>query len=112
MRIMYSLFLLVSLPIMAQVRAIVTDPDMANPKGPGIKTEKVNHKNTVLPPRDERENFFARFPAGAEAFKKFDELDRDFYYSDLKTLSVPDLKKKYPSIPGDVVEKMQQERKK
>lgn len=105
------LFVLCLLPLsgLSQVRVHVIDPNIKVPKGK-VTVEK--EQVSSLHSRASRERFFLQFPESEKHIGAWDELQRDFFFDDLRRLPASDLTTKYPAFPPVLLKKMAGERKK
>ena len=103
------ILLCLSLPSFAQVRVLPVKPGLKLPEGNYVRESE--QKSTLFS-REDREKFFSRFPDSQTVIAKMDELDRDFFFDDLRRLPASELQTKYPSVKGELLRKMSAERKK
>lgn len=92
--------------VSAQVQVQIIDQDMPNPEGRYQIDRTRKNVNVALPDKTKRDKFFKRFPASEAQMKSWDELDRDFFFNDLKTKSFEDVQKKYVTFDKALLEKM------
>lgn len=90
------LFSLLSFAAYAQVQVQIIDPeidpDTFNGDGYSVQTKEIRHN--VIPEMDKREKIFE----GVKLPAKWDQLDKDIFYMDLKSKSIEKLQLKYPDI--------------
>jgi hypothetical protein len=90
------LFTLLSFAAYSQVQIQVVDPDVdpASFEREGYQVQsKPSHYN-VIPEMDKRDTLFQ----GVKLPAKWDQLDKDIFYMDLKSKSMDQLKLKYPNL--------------
>lgn len=109
MKFMLILLLLSPVVAFAQVKVFIIDPDLKVPQG---KVHMDKDQTSSLPSRDSRESFFHQFPESQKHISKWDELQRDFFFDDLRRLPASELATKYPSFPPILLKKMAGKRKK
>lgn len=74
-------------------------------------TKMVPHPDAI-PRKEHREAVFARVPGLADYIQKLDELDRDLLYMRARNNTAAELQEKHPSIPAELLRKLQLEAKK
>jgi hypothetical protein len=109
MKSILSVVLFVPVIALAQVRVHVIDPRMKIPQGKVIVEKK---QLSSLPSRESRERFFLQFPESQKQISNWDELQRDFFFDDLRRLPASELTTKYPDFSPILLKKMSGERKK
>lgn len=90
------LFSLLSFAAYAQVQIQVVDPDVDPASFEGdhyqVKTKSLEHD--AIPEIEKRDAFFENTALPA----RWDQLDRDIFYMDLKSKSLEKLQRKYPDF--------------
>jgi hypothetical protein len=90
------LFSLLSFAAYSQVQIQVVDPDVdpASFEGDGYQVQTKPSNYNVIPEMDKRDTLFQ----GVKLPAKWDQLDKDIFYMDLKSKSMDQLKLKYPNL--------------
>jgi hypothetical protein len=98
-----------SFVVKAQVHLQVVDPalDTKVLEGKPIAIHQPKVGGSMVPAKNKREAFFARFPAALPHMQSWDELDRDLFWFHLKSKQLAELKRRYQSVPAKVLEDMQ-----
>lgn len=92
---------------------IAVDPKVYPPaafkgKADSVKAmPKAGATGESIPDREQREAVFGKIPGLAQHVGAFDELDKDLLLMRSKTQPLAKLKEKYPSIPGEMLVKLQ-----
>lgn len=73
--------------------------------------KRVPHPD-ALPDKEQREAVFARVPGLESYVKNLDELDRDMLYMRARHGTAAELQEKHPSIPQEILARLQAEAKK
>jgi hypothetical protein len=102
------LFTLLSFAAYSQVQIQVVDPDVdpASFEREGYQVQsKPSHYN-VIPEMDKRDTLFQ----GVKLPAKWDQLDKDIFYMDLKSKSMDQLKLKYPNLSEKLLKDLKAKR--
>lgn len=102
------LFSLLSFAAYAQVQVQIVDPeiDPDSFKGDGYQVETKEKTYNVIPEMDKRDTFFS----GVKLPVKWDQLDKDIFYMDLKSKTLEQLEKKYPTFPQKQLKELKAKR--
>jgi hypothetical protein len=108
MKILIFLISVISLHSYSQVEIQVVDPtlDTKALEGQGYKISKKTASHNALPDKNLRDSLLSDIPET----KKWDELQKDIFYMELKKKSLNDLEKKYPQISKKQLEVLKDKR--
>lgn len=99
----YLLIFLITLPLHAQVKVHLADPDY-DPKvfDKSVKISTQEVKSPRLPQKEKRDQLFSSY----QELKKLDELDQDLLFLALKNKDVKILKKQFPQISEEILKEL------
>lgn len=108
MKIIIILISVFSLHSYSQVEIQVVDPtlDTKPLEGQGYKISKKSASHNALPDKNLRDSLLSEIPAT----KKWDQLQKDIFYMELKQKSLNHLEKKYPQISKKQLEELKDKR--